>query len=65
MGRVAPNLNNLKIVLLPFRISYGVGTADLVRTLFGRKATISRAYLQNEMGRSVKLIMDRTMSNSV
>ena len=34
IGRAAPNLNNLKIELLPFPYLYGVDTTNLVGTLF-------------------------------
>ena len=58
-------LTYLRFGLLPFHISYGVETTNLVETLFNRYAVISRAYPQNDTGRSAKFIKDRTMLNKV
>ena len=54
-----------KLGVFPVHMSYGVLTTDLDGTLLSVKAVVSRAYPQNDNGRSDWLIIDRTMSNKV
>ena len=49
--------------LFSFHISYGVLVIDFDGILFKIYAAVSRAYLQNEIGRSVKHIKDHTISH--
>jgi hypothetical protein len=51
--------------VFPVHISYGVLTTDLDGTLFSVKADVSRAYPQNDKGRSYWLIINQNISNKV
>ena len=54
-----------KLGLFPVHISCGVLSTDFDGTLLSVKAAVSRAYPQNDKGKSDLLIIDRTMSNKV
>ena len=54
-----------KLGLFPVHISCGVLSTDFDGTLLSVKAVVSRAYPQNDKGKSDLLIIDRTMSNKV
>ena len=54
-----------KLGLFPVHISCGVLSMDFDCTLLSVKATVSRAYPQNDNGKSDLLIIDQTMPNKV
>ena len=56
---------NDNLGFLPCHISYGVVATDLDGALFKMNAVVSNAYPQNDKGKSVRDIIDRTLSNRV
>ena len=58
-------LRNDSLGFLPNHSSYGVISTDLDGALFKVNVAVSRAYPQNDSGKSVRDIIDRTISNKV
>src|SRR3954466_400992 len=56
---------NDSLGFFPNHNSYGVVSTDFDGALFKVNAAVSRAYPQNDSGRSVRDIIDRTISNRV
>ena len=58
-------LRNDNFGFLPNQCSYGVVSTDLDGALFKVNVVVSRAYPQNDSGKSVRDIVDRTISYRV
>ena len=58
-------MRNDNLGFLPNHSSYGVISTYLGGALFKVNVAISRAYPQNDIGQSVRDIIDRTISNRV
>src|SRR3954466_4257526 len=58
-------LRNYNLGFFPNHNSYGVVSTDFDGALFKVNAAVSNAYPQNDSGKSVRDIIDRTISNRV
>ena len=64
ISKIASDFKMFKI-WLPFHISYGVLTIDFEGILFRIYAAVFRVYPQNYIKKSMKHIIDHTISNKV
>lgn len=63
LSKTSPNPKTFEVWPFPFHISYRMLATDFKGILFIIYAAVSREYPQNDIEKSMKHIMDHTISN--